>query len=56
MYYWCARRPRSSSPSGRRPVSQYGATAANGDEQDIADLLVQAVVAPQSDLIGRTIG
>lgn len=38
------------------PVSQYGATAANGDEQDIADLLVQAVVAPQSDLIGRTIG
>jgi di/tricarboxylate transporter len=38
------------------PVLQYGATAANGDEQDIADLLVQAVVAPQSDLIGRTIG
>jgi di/tricarboxylate transporter len=38
------------------PVSQYGATAANGDEQDLADLLVQAVVAPQSDLIGRSIG
>ena len=38
------------------PVSQYGATTADGDEQDLADLLVQAVVAPQSDLIGRTIG
>jgi di/tricarboxylate transporter len=38
------------------PVSQYGSTTANGDEQDLADRLVQAVVAPQSDLIGRTIG
>jgi di/tricarboxylate transporter len=38
------------------PVSQYGSTAASGEEEDIADLLVQAVVAPQSDLIGRTIG
>jgi di/tricarboxylate transporter len=38
------------------PVSQYGSTTASGDEEDIADLLVQAVVAPQSDLIGRTIG
>jgi di/tricarboxylate transporter len=38
------------------PVSQYGSTAANGGEEEVADLLVQAVVAPQSDLIGRTIG
>ena len=28
----------------------------NGDEEDVANLLVQAVVAPQSDLIRRTIG
>ena len=38
------------------PVSQYGSTAVNGGEEEIADLLVQAVMAPQSDLIGRTIG
>jgi di/tricarboxylate transporter len=38
------------------PVSQYGSTTVNGDEEDVADLLVQAVVAPQSDLISRTIG
>jgi di/tricarboxylate transporter len=38
------------------PVSQYGSTTANGEEDDIADLLVQAVVAPRSDLLGRTIG
>jgi di/tricarboxylate transporter len=38
------------------PVSQYGGMTTNGGEEDIADLLVQAVVAPQSDLIGRTIG
>jgi di/tricarboxylate transporter len=37
------------------PVSQYGSTTAHAEE-DLADLLVQAVVAPQSDLIGRTIG
>jgi di/tricarboxylate transporter len=37
------------------PVSQYGSTTVHGDEEDVADLLVQAVVAPQSDLIGRTI-
>jgi di/tricarboxylate transporter len=38
------------------PVSQYGSTTAHREEEDLADLLVQAVVAPQSDLIGRTIG
>jgi di/tricarboxylate transporter len=37
------------------PVSQYGPTTVNGDEEDVADLLVQSVAAPQSDLISRTI-
>src|SRR5262249_22722336 len=43
------------------PVQQYGAT--NGQDQsgspperDVEEQLVQAVVAPDSDLIGRTIG
>jgi di/tricarboxylate transporter len=38
------------------PVSPSGATPVNGDEADVADLLVQAVVAPPSDLMSRTIG
>jgi di/tricarboxylate transporter len=38
------------------PVSQYGSTTPHRPAEDITDLLVQAVVAPQSDLIGRTIG
>jgi di/tricarboxylate transporter len=39
------------------PVAQYGATASGtaGEEQEIADLLVQAIVAPGSDLVDRTI-
>jgi di/tricarboxylate transporter len=40
------------------PVEQYGdeVGAPNGGDEEIADLLVQAVVAPNSDLAGRTIG
>jgi di/tricarboxylate transporter len=38
------------------PVSQYGSTTPLSTAEDVTDLLVQAVVAPQSDLIGRTIG
>jgi di/tricarboxylate transporter len=40
------------------PVAQYGnETPGPGDNvQDIADLLVQAIVAPTSDLVGRTLG
>ena len=40
------------------PVAQYGAEAARGGgekDEEIADRLVQAVVAPSSDLIGRTL-
>ncbi|MFN8559138.1 MAG: SLC13 family permease [Dehalococcoidia bacterium] len=39
------------------PVHQYGdvALSRNGDG-DVADVLVQAVVAPRSDLVGRTLG
>src|SRR5919109_2655031 len=40
------------------PVSQYGSTISEADsgEGDLSELLVQAVVAPRSDLVGRTIG
>ena len=37
------------------PVTQYDPGAAEKNEQDLAERLVQAVVAPASDLIGRTI-
>ncbi len=39
-------------------VTKYGADtgADNGADDDVADQLVQAVVAPNSELIGRTIG
>lgn len=41
-----------------RPVAKYGAelTPRKDSEKDAAERLVQAVVAPGSDLIGRTIG
>jgi di/tricarboxylate transporter len=38
------------------PVTQYDSKAAASGDGDIAERLVQAVVAPGSDLIGRTIG
>jgi len=40
------------------PIQQYGAPAqsANSEDRDIADMLVQAIVAPNSDLVNRTIG
>jgi di/tricarboxylate transporter len=41
------------------PVEQYGEATASGkndDEKDIAERLAQAVVAPNSDMTGRTIG
>jgi di/tricarboxylate transporter len=39
------------------PVSKYGAASGReGDPDEIAERLVQAVVGPGSDLIGRTIG
>ncbi len=41
------------------PIQQYGAPqseTADSQTEDIADLLVQAVLAPTSDLAGRTIG
>jgi di/tricarboxylate transporter len=41
------------------PIQQYGAPqseTADSQTEDIAELLVQAVVAPGSDLTGRTIG
>jgi di/tricarboxylate transporter len=41
------------------PVEQYGEAAdagASEDEKDIAERLAQAVVAPNSDMAGRTIG
>ena len=37
------------------PVTQYDPGAAGTNEEDLAERLVQAVVAPASDLIGRTI-
>ncbi len=48
---------RQESGVELNPVEQYGAetTGAHSDAEDIADLLVQAVVAPGSDLVGRTI-
>lgn len=41
-----------------QPVAKYGAETpgTNGQAEDIADLLVQAVVAPNSDLVNRTLG
>src|SRR5205823_6941442 len=42
-----------------QPVEKYGDTANNGageDNEDVADRLVQAVVAPNSDFVNRTIG
>jgi di/tricarboxylate transporter len=38
------------------PITKYGDTNGNNSETDVADMLVQAVVAPGSDLIGNTIG
>ena len=40
------------------PIEQYGSElpSPDGEAEDAADLLVQAVVAPGSDLTGRTIG
>jgi di/tricarboxylate transporter len=40
-----------------RPVEQYGAEtpSASGDREEISDELVQAVVAPNADIIGRTL-
>lgn len=40
------------------PVSQYGDVGVEekGEERDVAETLVQAVVSPGSDLVGRTIG
>ncbi len=40
------------------PISKYGADPAtqNGHHDDVTDQLVQAVVAPYSELIGRTVG
>lgn len=40
------------------PVAQYGheLTSTEDKSEDIAEMLVQAVVAPGSDLIGRTLG
>ena len=39
------------------PVQKYGAKSQqNGEEEDLAEQLVQAVIAPGSRLIGRTIG
>ncbi|MDQ5851815.1 MAG: SLC13 family permease [Chloroflexota bacterium] len=40
------------------PISKYGAETPrqNGEEEDLADQLVQVVVAPNSDFVGRTIG
>ena len=41
-----------------RPVEEYGSAAsqANQDVEDAGEQLVQAVVAPNSDLVGRTLG
>ena len=49
---------RQESGVELHPVTQYGAKDAstNGQDKDIADMLVQAVVAPGSDLVNRTIG
>lgn len=50
---------RQESGVELHPIQQYGAPQADTTEsqtEDIADLLVQAVVAPGSDLTGRTIG
>jgi di/tricarboxylate transporter len=49
---------RSEAGLELQPVEKYGVASngQNGEDEDIAELLVQAVVAPNSDLIGRTIG
>lgn len=40
-----------------QPVAKYGDTASNGkDREEIADMLAQAIVAPDSELTGRTLG
>jgi di/tricarboxylate transporter len=56
---------RENSGTELAPVQQYGIPSANGhengapaadnDEEDVADRLVQVVVAPRSDLVGRTL-
>jgi di/tricarboxylate transporter len=38
------------------PVAQYATAPGHADEDEEAARLVQAVVAPQSDLVGRTVG
>ena len=47
---------RSEAGVELHPVAKYGGGEAGDDEGDISDRLVQAVVAPGSDLIGRTLG
>lgn len=40
-----------------QPVDKYGSPVnGNGHDEDVADQLVQAVVAPNSEFVGRTIG
>ncbi len=48
---------RQESGVELRPVEQYGADtpATDGQVEDIADLLMQAIIAPNSELIGRTL-
>jgi di/tricarboxylate transporter len=38
-----------------KPVEQYGAGESHSDSDDVSDKLVQAIVAPDSDLAGRTL-
>jgi di/tricarboxylate transporter len=39
-----------------KSIEQYGAGESHSDSDDVADKLVQAIVAPGSDLAGRTLG
>lgn len=49
---------RQESGVELHPIAKYGDKflKSNGNQEDMADRLVQAVVAPASDLAGRTIG
>jgi di/tricarboxylate transporter len=38
------------------PIAKYGVQGDNGHDEDVEELLAQAVVGPSSDLINRTIG
>ena len=48
---------RQESGLELQPIDQYGehVPSANGADEEIGDLLVQAVVAPNSDLVGRSL-